>query len=63
MAMAIERHIIFKCPRTGLNVQHLLQSVPEDAPGAKDTYQSVVCSACAGLHFLHSQTGTLMGQK
>ena len=51
-------HIIFKCPQTGLNVQHWLA----DSPDAKDAYMSVVCQACTRLHFIHSSTGKLLGE-
>jgi len=48
------RHILFKCPRLGTNVQHWLpETSPEDEP---DSYVSVVCLACTRLHFIH-ETG------
>jgi hypothetical protein len=52
-------HIIFKCPRTGLNVQHWVVDSPDDA---KDAYASVVCQACNQLHFIHNSTGKLLGE-
>ena len=51
-------HIIFKCPRTGMNVQHWLA----DSPDAEDAYISVVCQACTRLHFIHNSTGKLLGE-
>jgi predicted RNA-binding Zn-ribbon protein involved in translation (DUF1610 family) len=56
----MDRHIVFKCPRTGLNVQHrLAEDVPDDR---KNAYTSVVCPACANLHLVHSSTGKLLGE-
>jgi len=51
---------LFKCPGTGMNVQHWLADVPEDA---KDRYSSVVCPACTKIHFIHNTTGKLLGEK
>jgi hypothetical protein len=54
--------IIFKCPRTGMNVQHQL----DDGPASDEkrcTYEAVTCFACTGLHFIDRSTGKLLGQK
>ena len=56
----MDRHIIFRCPQTGLNVQHLLEAALE---GEKDTYRSIHCPACTRLHFVNRQTGKLLGEK
>jgi hypothetical protein len=56
----MDKPILFKCPSTGLNVQHWLADVPEDK---KDCYSSVACPACAKLHFIHNSTGKLLGAK
>jgi hypothetical protein len=54
------RNILFKCPRLGVNVQHWLpQALPGDEP---NSYRSVVCLACTGLHFIHKETGKLLGE-
>jgi hypothetical protein len=53
------RHIIFKCPQTGLNVQHWLEDIPDDA---KSTYTPVTCQACTRLHLIHNSTGKLSGE-
>ncbi|TFV28195.1 hypothetical protein E4K66_39180 [Bradyrhizobium frederickii] len=57
----MQRQILFKCPRTGMNVQLPLdQDAPE--PGKpKDTYVSVSCPACMSLHFVNSATGAALG--
>jgi hypothetical protein len=42
-----------------MNVQHWLDD--DDRPG--DCYQSIVCPACARLHFINRKTGRVLGQK
>ncbi|MBB4382972.1 hypothetical protein [Bradyrhizobium sp. SBR1B] len=55
----MERHILFKCRRTGMNVQHRLDDDrPEAPPG--NTYVPVRCPACMALHFVNSTTGKLL---
>jgi hypothetical protein len=54
-------HILFRCPRLGTNVQHWLpETPPEDEPHS-NAYASVVCLACTRLHFIHKETGKLLG--
>ena len=53
------RHIVFTCPQTGMNVQHWLADVPDEARG---NHSPVVCQACTKLHFIHNSTGKLLGQ-
>jgi hypothetical protein len=55
----MDRHIVFKCPQTGMNVQHRLTAEPTDA---KDTHDSVTCPACARLHLINRTTGRLLGE-
>ena len=51
--------LLFKCPRTGMNVQHWLD---EPEPGdPHPVYESVVCKACTRIHFINSATGKLLG--
>ena len=53
-------NVVFKCPRTGLNVQHWLD---DSKPGDQSrTYESVVCNACTRLHFINKSNGRLLGQ-
>lgn len=56
----MERHILFKCPRTGMNVQHRLDDEPEASP--ENTHVPVRCPACMALHFVNSTTGKLLGE-
>jgi hypothetical protein len=54
-------HLIFKCPRTGMNVQHWLA----DEPGPDDlrcTYETVLCQACSRLHFINRSSRKLLGE-
>jgi hypothetical protein len=56
------RHILFKCPQLGTNVQHWLPAAsPENQPNA-DFYLPLVCLACTRLHFIHKETGKLLGE-
>jgi hypothetical protein len=54
-------NLIFKCRRTGLNVQHwqAQDAAPDDPQG---TYDTVVCQACSGIHFINRSTGRLLGE-
>lgn len=54
-------NVIFKCPRTGMNVQHWLEEPkPSEASSAYDT---VICKACTRLHFINRNTRRLLGEK
>ncbi len=56
----MERLIIFWCPRTGLDVQTMLNRI-QDEDENKRYYESIVCSACSRVHFLNLKTGKLLG--
>ena len=53
-------NIVFKCPRTGFNVQHWLAEESED-DSSSTSYETVVCQACSRLHFINRSTGKLLG--
>jgi hypothetical protein len=54
-------NLVFKCPRTGMNVQHWLD---EAATGESVcTYETIVCKACTRLHFINRQTRKLLGER
>ncbi|ULK96332.1 hypothetical protein [Bradyrhizobium sp. I71] len=55
----MERNIIFKCPRTGMNVQHWLSGAISDAA---DAHVSVRCPACGSLHFVNIATGKMLSE-
>ena len=52
--------LLFTCPKTLMKVQHWLDG-GEDTPDCE--YESVVCKACTGLHFINRKTGPLLGQE
>jgi hypothetical protein len=55
--------ILFRCPRTGMNVQH---RIDDERPGScepADSYVPVRCPACMSLHFANSTTGKLLGER
>jgi hypothetical protein len=55
-------NILFKCPNTGMNVQHC----PAE-PAAEDekrcTYEGVTCPACTRVHFINRSTGEVLGER
>ncbi|MFK4488296.1 hypothetical protein ABIA45_003374 [Bradyrhizobium sp. USDA 336] len=55
----MERNVIFKCPRTGMNVQHW---IPGTASDAADTHVPVRCPACASLHFVGVASGKTLSE-
>jgi len=56
----MDRNIVFKCPRTGMNVQHRLSCEPADSPDAENTHVAVTCLACGSMHFVNCATGKLL---
>lgn len=52
-------NLIFKCPQTGMNVQHWLAEEPAD--DSNFSYDTVVCQACSRLHFINRSNGRLLG--
>ena len=54
-------NIIFKCPQTGLNVQHWLDEAEPENPSAAS--ETVLCQACNRLHFINRSNGKLLGQQ
>jgi len=50
--------LIFRCTRTGMNVQiDMPEAGPTDPP---DSYESVQCPACARIHLINKVTGRLL---
>ncbi len=58
---AMGRHILFKCPVAGMNVQHWLADEPTSSDSS-DRYETVLCQACMKLHFINKSSGKLAGQ-
>jgi hypothetical protein len=59
---SVMNNIIFKCPRTGMNVQHWLADGPalDDPQGS---YETVVCKACSRIHFINRSNGKLLSEQ
>ncbi|MEY9594941.1 hypothetical protein ABIA06_007232 [Bradyrhizobium yuanmingense] len=55
----MERNVIFKCPRTGMNVQHWISGTAYDAA---DTHVPVRCPACTSLHFVNVASGKTLSE-
>jgi hypothetical protein len=53
--------LLFTCPVTGMSIQHWLDD--DDPIASGERYQSIVCPACARLHFINRKTGRVLGQK
>jgi hypothetical protein len=53
---------IFRCPATGLNVQHVFD---DDASDIEDerAYVGVRCLACTGIRLVSCKTGRLISDK
>ncbi|MCG2632753.1 hypothetical protein L6654_39845 [Bradyrhizobium sp. WYCCWR 13023] len=58
----MQRQIIYRCSRTGMNVQHQLDDAALQRP-AENIRVSVRCPACASLHFVNAVTGKLLGDR
>lgn len=52
------KHFIYRCPKTGLNVQG---SVGDEK--ATEPYVAQTCLACGSLHFVSPGTGKLMSEE
>lgn len=61
-AGTMQRQILFKCPRTRMNVQLSLDDEALECRKPEDTYISVPCPACMTLHFVNSTTGKDAGR-
>ena len=59
----MQRQILFKCPRTGMNVQVRLDEEDLESRKPEDTHISVACPACTSLHFVNSTTGKLLSDR
>jgi uncharacterized C2H2 Zn-finger protein len=59
----MQRQILFRCPRTGMNVQHRIDDERPDRLEPADSYVPVRCPACMSLHFVNSATGRLLSER
>ena len=55
------RPIIFRCPVTRENVQHMLDD--SEFVSDDDQYEAVGCLACSQIHFVNKATGKLFGEE
>jgi hypothetical protein len=49
---------LYRCPNTGRQVQSW---VADDPAEDDDTYQTVTCLACGGLHLVNPKTSKVVG--
>jgi hypothetical protein len=47
--------VIYRCPATGLSIDHWFE--PADEP---ETYENVTCRACNRVHFVNVPTGRVL---
>jgi len=55
------RPILFKCPVTTFNVQHLVDDCERQTDA--DQYEPIECPACSGLHYVNARTGKVLGEE
>jgi hypothetical protein len=55
------RPVLFDCPQTGQKVQGMLAE-PVAGTGEK-RYESVLCLACSGVHFIDPVNGRVLGAR
>jgi len=55
-------NFVFRCPRTGMNVQHRFADEPASADLHR-TYETVLCQACSRLHFIDRSSRKLLGEQ
>ena len=63
MKQDMQRQILFRCPRTGIDVQHRIDDARPESSEPADSYVAVRCPACMSLHFVNSTTGKLLGER
>lgn len=59
----MQRQILFRCLRTGMNVQHRIDDERPESSEPEDSYMPVRCPACMSLHFVNSTTGKLLSER
>ena len=57
--MSSPKIITFRCPKADTVVTHQL----DDPPQTRQAYEAVMCSACGELHFVHRDSGKLLGHE
>jgi hypothetical protein len=49
---------LYRCPNTRQHVQGWIADDPNDL--SDDTYETVICTACARLHLVNPKTGRIL---
>jgi len=57
--MSFEKLITYRCPTSDAVVDHRMDA----SSTSRQIYQPVVCGACGQLHFVHRDSGKLLGQE
>lgn len=52
--------ILYRCPKTGADIQRGLESHGAGRP--RQGYAAILCTDCNQLHFVDRATGKLLGQ-
>jgi hypothetical protein len=53
---------LYRCPVIGLTVQSFVASAEDDGDsGSDESYESVTCIACKGVHLVNAKTGKVLG--
>jgi hypothetical protein len=50
---------VYRCPRTGLNVQGWIAD--DSTEGEAESYEAVTCTACTRVHLVNPKTGLVLG--
>jgi len=58
------RHLIFKCPSSGLNVQCRIEPAGDnEGDDDRDDFEEIECPACGSSHFINRQSGKVLGER
>ena len=52
---------LYRCPKTGLDVQAWTIEDPAEGQGNHMSYEQVACTACTRTHFVNPKTGKVLG--
>jgi hypothetical protein len=58
----MHRFLVFRCPATGMKVQATF-AAKDEAEDRSETYETVSCPACAGVHFINLKTGRIQASR
>ena len=50
---------VYRCPKTGLNVQGWVADDPTEGKG--ETYSAITCTICTRQHLVNPKTGKVLG--